>query len=156
MFYTIVCPHISAECYPVVQTICNLNDCCWYWPAVGPGSSFDTLWILSIQDPYFIETPTRSRALGTHLTVTHISLDHRGQTLCTHYWPLRDCNGHWSVCRVGGKLWGWTLQGNTHVLPCKVLSIYWGQFQWEHWSCLRYDWRMTLKWLLVFWGGRWD
>ncbi len=58
------------------------------------------------QDPSFRGVPALSRALGTHLTVTHSSLDHRGQTqtlITCHFVPVMDTGAFagW----VGG-LWG--------------------------------------------------
>lgn len=80
------------------------------------------------KDHSFRRTPALSRAPGTHFTVTHSSLDHRNQTLCACYRPLRPCNGRWSICRVGGRE---GFGGQRFVLPCKVLSVCWGTFQWE-------------------------
>lgn len=81
------------------------------------------------QDPSFRGAPAMGRAVGTHLMVTHSSLDHRGQTLCTCYWPLRPCNGAFSgwvrhqfaeACSNGsaGAVWdvigGWPWRGCWH------------------------------------------
>ena len=83
------------------------------------------------QDPSLRGALALGSALGTHLTVTHSSLDHRGQTLRARYWPLRPCNGHWSVCWDGGRAIGdvemcVTLQSLSNLLrrvPMGVLEL---------------------------------
>lgn len=62
-------------------------------------------------EPSFREALALSRASGTHLTVTHSSLDHRGQTLCARYQPIRPCNGHLSVCEAGWCGWAGVVVG---------------------------------------------
>lgn len=102
-----------------------------------------------IQYPSFMGALALNRAQGTHLMVTHSSLDHRGQTLCARYRPLvpvmdTQVFAGWLVRWVEWGL-GWRC-----VLPCKVSSICSDAVQWEGQICLTCDWGMTLNGSLPF------
>ena len=114
---------------------------CWDWRAVSLGHSINHL----SQDPSFGGVSALSGAPGKHLTVTHSSFDHRGRTFCACYRRIRPCNGHWSICRMGG--WE-AFEGQRFVPPCKASSVCRDVCRWECPRCLRSDWRMTLRGLL--------